>query len=388
MRWLSSEKLRSRSRRPHDTRSRPAITRLFETWSSSRKSADWSLLRHPIAFFKGEFGAPKTQASLFHYIRHDSWRRLDWRDALGAIAGGGGPGLVASVLADPEGQAEDAAEFRFRRTKARCASATIHIAGIAIAVALIQHRGAAPPPQEARVFINPAPVYFPFESTGPDGGGGGGGGKLEKRPPAGGRMPETSRVQLLAPDPTDPQPLMPAEDTMTAAPSVQMPIDILQDQSLSIGDLSAPPTSSRSSGPGGGGGIGTGTGTGVGAGFGAGVGPGSGGGMGGGSGGGIGGGVGPYVAGGNVKSPVPISQPLPLYTEDARRAKVEGLVVIQAIVRKDGSVDSFRVLRGLGYGLDESAIHTIANKWRFQPGTINGVPVDVQANIEVSFRLY
>ncbi len=110
--------------------------------------------------------------------------------------------------------------------------------------------------------------------------------------------------------------------------------------------------------------------------------------MGGGSGGGIGSGVGPYVVGGGVKAPVVISQPLPPYTEEARKARAEGIVLIQAIIRRDGSVDSFKVLRGLGYGLDESAINTIATKWRFKPGTLNGVPVDVQANIEVTFRLY
>ena len=77
-----------------------------------------------------------------------------------------------------------------------------------------------------------------------------------------------------------------------------------------------------------------------------------------------------------------------MYTEEARKAKVEGLVLIQAIVRKDGSVDSFKIVRGLGYGLDEAAINTIATKWRFRPGTYNGQPVDVQCSIEVSFRLY
>ena len=95
-----------------------------------------------------------------------------------------------------------------------------------------------------------------------------------------------------------------------------------------------------------------------------------------------------YGIGGGVKAPVAIFQPLPLYTEDARKARVEGIVLLQAIIRKDGSVDSFRVIRGLGYGLDESAINTIATKWRFKAGTLNGQPVDVQANIEVSFRLY
>jgi len=207
-------------------------------------------------------------------------------------------------------------------------------------------------------------------------------------PPATGRMPETTRVQMIPPDPENPKPLMPAEDLLAQVASVQMPIDIPQDQSLPIGDITAPPNGSLSSGPGSGGGIGTGRGTGVGSGTGAGVGPGSGGGMGGGSGGGIGSGVGPYVVGNGVKAPQVLFQPLPAYTEEARKARAEGIVLIQAIIRKDGTVDSFKVLRGLGYGLDESAINTIATKWRFRPGTFNGAPVDVQANIEVSFRLY
>jgi hypothetical protein len=51
-------------------------------------------------------------------------------------------------------------------------------------------------------------------------------------------------------------------------------------------------------------------------------------------------------------------------------------------------VDSFKILRGLGYGLDESAIDTIAARWRFKPGNRDGEPVDVQARIEVVFRLF
>jgi TonB family protein len=349
---------------------------------------DWVFLRHPLQFLKEEMTAPETQASLFHYLREDDRGRLRWRDFLDAVRGGRDHFLVSTLFTDAEGQSLDTAEFRMRRMGARFASVFVHTLILAGA-ALFAYRGSeALPPQEARVFINPSPVYFPFESTGPDGGGGGGGGKMEKLPASGGRMPDTTRVQLVPPDPADPQPLIPAEDLMAATPSVQMPIDIFQDQSLPIGDIEAPPNDHGSSGPGSGGGIGSGFGTGVGSGTGPGVGPGSGGGMGGGAGGGIGSGVGPYVVGGGVRPPVPLAQPLPLYTEDARKARVEGLVLVQAIVRKDGTVDSFKVIRGLGYGLDESAISTIATRWRFKPGTLNGVPVDVQANIEVSFRLY
>jgi TonB family protein len=97
---------------------------------------------------------------------------------------------------------------------------------------------------------------------------------------------------------------------------------------------------------------------------------------------------GTYIPGGPVKAPIVLSVPMPSYTEAARDARIEGIVLLQAIVRKDGTVDSFKVLRGLGHGLDESAVETVAKRWRFQPGTLNGKPVDVQVNIEISFRLY
>lgn len=86
--------------------------------------------------------------------------------------------------------------------------------------------------------------------------------------------------------------------------------------------------------------------------------------------------------------PVPIVQVLPPYTEDARRARVEGVVQLQVVIRKNGTVDSIKVIRGLGHGLDESAINTIANKWRFKPGIRFGEPVDVLAHIEIFFRLF
>jgi TonB family protein len=68
------------------------------------------------------------------------------------------------------------------------------------------------------------------------------------------------------------------------------------------------------------------------------------------------------------------------YTEEARKARIEGIVALQAVIRKNGTVNSFRIIKGLGYGLDESAINTIAAKRRFEPATLKGAPVDVQAN--------
>jgi TonB family protein len=89
-----------------------------------------------------------------------------------------------------------------------------------------------------------------------------------------------------------------------------------------------------------------------------------------------------------IRAPAILYHPMPPYTEEARENRVEGILLLQVIIRKDGSVDSIKVLRGLGYGLDESAIRTIMEKWRFQPGTLNEQPVDVKANLEVSFRLF
>jgi len=83
-----------------------------------------------------------------------------------------------------------------------------------------------------------------------------------------------------------------------------------------------------------------------------------------------------------------VYQPMPSYTQEARDAGIEGIILLQGIIRKNGRITDLKVLQGLGYGLDESAINTLWEKWRFEPGILNGQPVDVMANIEVSFRLY
>jgi TonB family protein len=349
---------------------------------------DWSFLRNPVRSFKEAWKAPRTKPSLFHYVEEEHKTPVAFKEILrDLLTGYRNPLFIPSVFSDPDGLVLERAQGRTRRIEAGFLSIILHIAVVAGIYLAVHEWNKPAPTNENIVYVN-NPIVSPFEGDGRDGGGGGGGGKNQPLPPATGRMPETTRVQLIPPDPENPRPLMPAEDLLAQVASVQMPIDIPQDQSLPIGDITAPPNYSMSSGPGSGGGIGTGRGTGVGSGTGAGVGPGSGGGMGGGSGGGIGSGVGPYVVGNGVKPPVPLLQPLPNYTEEARKARCEGIVLIRAIVRKDGTVDSFKVIRSLGYGLDEQAINTISTKWRFKPGTLNGAPVDVQADIEVSFRLY
>ena len=79
---------------------------------------------------------------------------------------------------------------------------------------------------------------------------------------------------------------------------------------------------------------------------------------------------------------------MPIYTEEGRKNRVAGVVLLRAIIRKDGTVDKVEVLKGLGYGLDESAVNTISKAWQFEPGMLNGQPVDVMVSMEVSFRLY
>jgi TonB family protein len=95
-----------------------------------------------------------------------------------------------------------------------------------------------------------------------------------------------------------------------------------------------------------------------------------------------------YTPGKDIVNPIPITMPAPHYTNVARDTRIEGIVVLTAIVRKDGTIDTFQILKGLGYGLDESAIQTVAKYWKFKPGTFKGQPVDVQVRLEISFRLF
>lgn len=95
-----------------------------------------------------------------------------------------------------------------------------------------------------------------------------------------------------------------------------------------------------------------------------------------------------YEISDSIRPPIAAFQPVPSYTPEAREAKIEGIVILQMVIRKDGTVTDVKVVRGLGYGLDEAARDAIVNKWKFRPGTLNGRPVNVRAHAEVSFRLY
>jgi TonB family protein len=237
--------------------------------------------------------------------------------------------------------------------------------------------------------VNAAPVkvsyeivdispYVPKLPPGKDkaGGGGGGGERDLKNPPSKGRLPKFSLRDQLTPAMVtikNPNPKIAAEPTVLVPPDIR----VAQPNTPNYGDpLAALLTGSG--GPGGGGGAGTGCCGGIGSGSGPGVGPGSG--------GGIGGGV--FRPGRNgVGEPVCIFCPDPKFTEEARKAKYQGTVLLRLIVLPDGRPTNISVARGLGMGLDENALEAVKG-WKFKPANgPNGKPVPVEVYIEVTFRL-
>lgn len=84
--------------------------------------------------------------------------------------------------------------------------------------------------------------------------------------------------------------------------------------------------------------------------------------------------------------PVILHKVEPEFSEDARRAKLQGAILIKAMVTESGIVREPTVQRGLGLGLDEKAIEAVS-KWRFKPGMKNCRPTAMPAFFEVNFRL-
>jgi periplasmic protein TonB len=203
-------------------------------------------------------------------------------------------------------------------------------------------------------------------------GGGGGGGDGDKLAASKGRLPKQALDQITPPAVVvrNEAPKLTADPTVVAPPIQLSQVGPLGDP---LSNILGPP----SNGTGSGGGIGTGSGGGVGSGHGPGVGPGYG--------GGIGGGV--YRIGGGVSAPRAIYAPDPDYSEEARKARYQGTVILWMIVGVDGHARDIRVLRSVGLGLDEKAIQAVRT-WKFDPARKDGHPVAVQINVEVAFRLY
>jgi protein TonB len=99
--------------------------------------------------------------------------------------------------------------------------------------------------------------------------------------------------------------------------------------------------------------------------------------------------IGPvYVPGDGVISPEAIYKPEPQYSDEARKAKLQGSVFLSVLVNAEGKPVNAKVMvRPLGLGLDERAIYTVVTQWKFKPGMKDGKPVAVRAQFEVAFRL-
>jgi len=205
-------------------------------------------------------------------------------------------------------------------------------------------------------------------------GGGGGGGDRDKLQAPKGKLPKQSMEQITPPAIVirNENPKLPVEPTVVVPPQIKLASNM-----PNLGNPMTNVTGPPSNGTGSGSGIGSGSGGGVGSGTGPGVGPGRG--------GGIGGGV--FRVGGGVSAPRALETPDPEYSEEARKAKYQGTVVLWLVVGPDGRPRDIRVSRPLGMGLDEKAVQAVRN-WKFEPAMKDGKPVAVQINVEVNFRLY
>jgi periplasmic protein TonB len=243
--------------------------------------------------------------------------------------------------------------------------------GQALVVALVFIAFSTKPVQEAAktvanlvmpVDIAPAPIAPAKKQTMQ---GGGGGGDRSPLPASKGRLPKAALRQFTPPSAVlnNPNPKLAMEPTILAPPDVQLPNVNMSQYGDPLGKLGP-----ASNGPGSGGGIGSGTGGGVG--------PGEGGGIGG----------GPFRVGGGVTAPVVLHKVEPEYSEEARKAKYQGTVLLYIEVDPSGRATNIRVQRSLGLGLDEKAIEAV-KQWKFKPGYKDGRPVTVAATIEVNFRL-
>jgi periplasmic protein TonB len=255
------------------------------------------------------------------------------------------------------------------------ASLAVHISGVILAliVASLPRADISAPYQPN----NPKDIVW-LAQPGP-GGGGGGGGNQNPAPPQKLQTPGKDQLSVPVQKKPDFQKIEQPKEEPKPEPKLEIPAQTMasaiQTQLGPIDGLPAP-TASQGSGTGGGGGTGNGTGSG----------PGTGPGLGPGWGGGTGGGA--YRPGSGVEIPRVIREVKPNYTADAMRAKIQGVVELEAVVLPDGTVGEVNVTRSLDrtFGLDEEARKAV-RQWRFVPGTRLGQPVPVLVTIELTFTL-
>jgi protein TonB len=195
---------------------------------------------------------------------------------------------------------------------------------------------------------------------------GGGGGAHDVAPVTKGRLPKLAQEQIVPPKAP---PTIPPKLAVDPSVVVQKDLKMADSNLPNLGMPNAPAASVGSLGTGGGGGIGSGNGNGIGDG----------------SGGNTGGGV--YRVGGSVRAPVPIYQPEAEFSEEARKAKFSGDVIVSLIVDENGNPQRVRVARGVGMGLDEKAMEA-AQHYKFRPAMKDGKPVKVVINLDINFQIF
>jgi len=272
-------------------------------------------------------------------------------------------------------------ERRWDALVRHAASAVLHatIVGVAVLVKTtwlpgVEHRPAEPAAVHERLVFVAADMLR-------IGAGGGGGGNRQPDPIRRAVRVGADKITVRVRKPPPPAPMAVASSTAVDAVA-PLPSVVLDAKPLAsgffdqIGLPMAVLSSGTSTGPGSGGGVGTGHGSGVGAGEGSGLGPGSG--------GGTGGGI--YRPGGAVSAPRLITEVEPRYTSDALRDKIQGAVWLEAVVTRDGRASQIHVVRSLDRGLDEEAVAAVV-RWRFDPGRLAGLPVDVLVTIRLDFSI-
>jgi len=194
---------------------------------------------------------------------------------------------------------------------------------------------------------------------------GGGGGQKGPAPVSKGNPPKFSPQQL------NPPKLPPVDQ-----PKISVPVTVNVDPNIKMAHVDVPNFGMPNS-PNLGVSMGNGNGTGLGSGNGNGIGAGSGGNMGGGL----------RRIGGGVSAPVVLFAPEPEFSEEARKAKVAGNVLVYLQVDVNGRPTHVRVLKGIGLGLDEKAIEAV-RLYKFKPAMENGHAVPVEMNVEVNFQIF
>jgi protein TonB len=324
-------------------------------------------------------GTPHTMPQAGQYEPH-LWNPVVdepvWRTWLGNVSGmfqrENLPPLVLTsqpvAVLDP---------FRVKRSPLSSAlSVGAHVVIIALIIFLIiearMHPKPVPPkPQLAAIDITP---FRPIAPAGAAMGGGGGGGAHELVQAPKGRLPKFSETPITPPMlAVNEHPKLAVEPTIKMPPNVALPNNALPN----LGDPRTNIVGPLSNGTGSGAGLGSGDGGGIGSGSGAGYGPGEGGGYGGGL----------YHVGGGVSPPVLIYSVDAEFSDEARRAKYQGVSVVSLIVDAHGLPQRIRVVRKLGMGLDEKAVEAV-RQYKFKPSTYQGKPVPVEITIEVNFHIY